>query len=106
MKLALLTGDNSLGVYLLGSSRQEDERRQVCLFLADFTVVAVRLTKQAVARNLLSQVMLPDHTDLLPSAALQVQNLLRLDHPRTSGNDHVWPLLLVIQLLCRDACKH
>lgn len=80
------------------------------LFRADFTVLTVRLTQRAVAGDPLSQVMFPDHTDLPAPVALQVQNLLRLDHPLDSETIHVWPPVLLIQLFSynagSDACKH
>ena len=82
----------------------------VFLCRADFTVLTVRLTQRAVAGDPLPQIMFPDHTDLPAPVALQMQNLLRLDHPRDSGTVHVWQAVLVIQLFSCNAgsgaCKH
>ena len=77
-------------------------------------MVTVRLTQRAVAGHPLSEVMLPDHTDLPAAAALQMKDLLRLNHPLVrSGTSHVCPgvRVNVNQLLLNhnagsDTCKH
>lgn len=78
---------------------------------AAFTVVTVRLTQRAEAGNLLPQIMFPDHTDLPPPAALQVKDLLRLNHPQVSGKSHVEPAALVKSSVVyhyagSHTCKH
>lgn len=52
---------------------------------SDGTVVAALPTQGAVAGDPRPQVVLPDHTDLPAAAALQVEDLLRLNHAYTSG---------------------
>lgn len=55
------------------------------------TILTVALTQGAVARHPGSQVVLPDHTDLPPTEVLQMQDPLRLDHPRRSGSSGLTP---------------
>lgn len=61
-------------------------------------VLTARLTQGAVAGDPLSQIMFPDHTDLPPAAALQMQDPLRLNHLQISGSSHVKPAALLNQL--------
>lgn len=78
--------------------------------LADFTIYTVGLTQWAAAGNPLSQIVFPDHSDLPPHAAFQMQDSLRFNHRPHSLMSHIQPPALANLLFCQNAgrrgCKH
>lgn len=63
--------------------------------LVELTFNTVRLTQGAVTRNLLPQIVFPDHTDLPSPAALQVKDFLCFNHLCHSRRNHMRSFLYV-----------
>lgn len=56
---------------------------------ADFTIYTVGLTQWAAAGDPLSQIVFPDHSELPPHAAFQMQHSLRFNHCPHSLMSHI-----------------
>lgn len=73
---------------------------------ADFTIHTVGLTQRAAAGDPLSQIVFPDHSELPPHAAFQMQHSLRFNHRPHSLTSHIQLPALANLLFSQDAGRH
>lgn len=73
---------------------------------ADFTIYTVGLTQWAAAGDPLSQIVFPDHSELPPHAAFQMQQSLRFNHRPHSLMSHIQLPALANLLFSQDAGRH